>query len=172
MNEVTVLSKLGEETGRVVGTGVRAARRGSVKLSQSGAVAGLGAAKMTVKAAQGAAAKRAERRLRQTGEAGRELVARVSLPELSLPELLDVAEVRAGLARRIDPPKKRRRWPLVAVLLVGGAAAAAVVASRRPVAPPPADAPPSVRTLNGTTAPSAAPAGTNGAPEGAGRTTE
>jgi len=130
MNEATVLSKVGEGAGYAVGSGVRAARRGSMWVSRSGATAGLGAARMAAQSARARAAKRAAGQL-ETAKAVRK--------DVSVPS---IAEVRQELARRIEP-KRRRRWPYVlAVLVVGGAAAYAL--ARRPVAPSPAAAPPTV----------------------------
>jgi hypothetical protein len=130
MNEVTVLSKVGEGAGRAIGTGLRATRRGSMQLSRSSAAAGLGAARMSIATARARAAKRAAQQLD---------AARAASKDVAVPT---VAELRQELARRIEP-KRRRRWPfVVAALVVGGGAA--VVAARRPVAPPIAPAPPRV----------------------------
>lgn len=128
MNEVTVLSKVGAGAGYAVGTGVRAARRGSVWLSRSGAAATLGAARMSIATARDQAAKRAGRQLERARK------------DISVPS---VVEVRQELARRIEP-KRRRRWPYVLGALALGAGAAAYAAFRRPAAPPPALAPPTV----------------------------
>lgn len=130
MNEATVLSKVGEGAGYAVGSGVRAARRGSMWVSRSGATAGLGAARMAAQSARARAAKRAAGQL-ETAKAVRK--------DVTVPS---IAELRQELARRIEP-KRRRRWPYVVAVLVVGAAAAYALA-RRPVAPSPAAAPPTV----------------------------
>ncbi len=130
MNEATVLSKVGEGAGYAVGSGVRAARRGSMWVSRSGATAGLGAARMAAQSARARAAKRAAGQL-ETAKAVRK--------DVTVPS---IAELRQELARRIEP-KRRRRWPYVGAVLVVGAAAAYALA-RRPVAPSPAAAPPTV----------------------------
>jgi len=130
MNEATVLSKVGEGAGYAVGLGVRAARRGSMWVSRSGATAGLGAARMAAQSARARAAKRAAGQL-ETAKAVRK--------DVTVPS---IAELRQELARRIEP-KRRRRWPYVGAVLVVGAAAAYALA-RRPVAPSPAAAPPTV----------------------------
>jgi len=131
MNEATVLSKVGEGAGYAVGSGVRAARRGSMWVSRSGATAGLGAARMAAQSARAGAAKRAAGQL-ETAKAVRK--------DVSVPS---IAEVRQELARRIEP-KRRRRWPYVMAVLVVGGGAAAYALARRPVAPSPAAAPPTV----------------------------
>lgn len=122
MNEATVLAKAGEGAGRAVGTGIRAARLGTVMLSTRGLVAAATAAKTATTTARAAAARHA---------------AAAATVDLSVPR------VRRGLARRIDPRPRRRRWPLVVAGLVALAAAAA---ARRPVAPPPAPFPPTTAT--------------------------
>ncbi len=131
MNEVTVLAKVGEGTGRAVGTGVRAARRSSMWLSRSGAAAGVGAARVSIAAARAQAAKRAARQVE---------TAKTARKDVNVPS---VAQVRQELARRIEP-RRRPRWPFVVAALVTVGGAAAFVVARRPVAPSPAPAPPTV----------------------------
>jgi len=80
MNEATVLSKVGEGAGYAVGSGVRAARRGSMWVSRSGATAGLGAARMAAQSARARAAKRAAGRLETAGAAAYALARRPAAP--------------------------------------------------------------------------------------------
>jgi hypothetical protein len=155
MNEVTVLAKAGEGAGRAVGTGLRAARRGTVVMSRHGAAAVLAATRAGTSARASAAQRAAALRTANLSVPAVS-VPTVSLPELktSLPDLLaqrHLTGLRQDLAKRIEPKARRRRWPYVLVGLLALGAAAAVVA-RRPVAPPPAPfAPTTVPSSTNTT---------------------
>lgn len=139
MNEVTVLSTVGELTGRAVGTGVLLARRAVVATGRTATGLGVAAGRASARAA--ADAVRARRRVVEQAGA-------ISLPEVRVPAVRvpDVSELRRELAAAIAPTR-RRRWPWV-VLVVGALTGAALLAAvRRPVAAPPAPAPPRVQDV-------------------------
>lgn len=147
MNEVTVLSKVGEGAGHVVGTGLRATRRGTLALTKHGAIAAYAAVKLArtgATAAREARATAVERAaaLKATDLPRPDVAA--ALPKLEAQRHL--TNLRHEVAKHIEPAPRRRRWPLVVVgvLAVGGVAFAK---ARRPIAPPPAPAPPSMRAV-------------------------
>lgn len=147
MNEVTVLSKVGEGAGHVVGTGLRATRRGTLALTKHGAIAAYSTVKLARTGATAARAARATAIERAAALKAADLPrpdVGAALPKLEAQRHL--TNLRHEVAKRIEPAPRRGRWPLVVVgvLALGGVAFAV---ARRPIAPPPAPAPPSVRAV-------------------------
>ncbi|RCW47244.1 hypothetical protein DFQ14_101592 [Halopolyspora algeriensis] len=155
MDEVTAMSRAGENVGKAVGTGVRNARHGAVRASKAGAEIYRQAALLAEQelASRGISTDDLQERFMQRAtsmpgkeSAGKGKKARKNWDKKKAKSRKQLAKnakaarkemaVRSGATK----PKGRRKWPWVLLALAGLAGAAAAVLMRRPEEMPVAQA--------------------------------